>query len=58
MTFLMRNAICCIGRPGAGLTAEAIASGTPMIFDVIGGVMPQEGIALISGNKNVESWIL
>ena len=42
MTFLMRNAICCIGRPGAGLTAEAIASGTPMIFDVIGGVMPQE----------------
>jgi UDP-N-acetylglucosamine:LPS N-acetylglucosamine transferase len=29
-------------RPGAGTTAEAIACGTPVLFDVSRGVMPQE----------------
>lgn len=42
MAFLLRSADCMLGRPGAGLTSEAVACGTPMIFDLTGGVMPQE----------------
>lgn len=30
------------GRAGAGLTSEAITTGTEMIFDASGGIMPQE----------------
>ena len=42
MASLMKRAVCCVGRPGAGLTSEALACGTPMIFELINGAMPQE----------------
>ena len=29
-------------RPGAGSTTEAVACGAPIIFDISGGLMPQE----------------
>ena len=42
MAEVLRNADCLFARPGAGMTTEAIACGTPMIFDLSRGVMPQE----------------
>ena len=42
MVALLSNATCLLARPGAGLTAEAVAMNTPMIFNLCGGVMPQE----------------
>jgi UDP-N-acetylglucosamine:LPS N-acetylglucosamine transferase len=39
---LLRSATMLFARPGAGTTAEAIACGTPVLFDVSRGVMPQE----------------
>lgn len=42
MAMILRHADCLFARPGAGMTTEAIACGTPVIFDVSRGVMPQE----------------
>ena len=42
MFHLLHSALCMVGRPGAGLTSEALARGTPMVFDLSCGVMPQE----------------
>lgn len=42
MVCLLRSADLLYGRPGAGLTTEAIVTGCPVIFDLSGGVMPQE----------------
>ncbi len=42
MAILLKNAEFLFARPGAGTTTEAVACGTPMIFDVSGGIMPQE----------------
>ena len=42
MFHLLHSALCMVGRPGAGLTSEALACGTPMVFDLSRGVMPQE----------------
>ncbi len=39
---LLRSATMLFARPGAGTTAEAIACGTPVLFDVSRGIMPQE----------------
>ena len=39
---LLRSATMLFARPGAGTTSEAIACGTPVLFDVSHGVMPQE----------------
>ncbi|MCH8474829.1 MAG: UDP-N-acetylglucosamine--LPS N-acetylglucosamine transferase [Opitutales bacterium] len=33
-------------RPGTGTTCEAIMSGCPVLFNGLGGIMPQEGITL------------
>ena len=42
MAPLLRSADLLFARPGAGTTSEAILCGTPMLFDVSGGIMPQE----------------
>ena len=42
MAPLLRSADLLFARPGAGTTSEAIVCGTPMLFDVSGGIMPQE----------------
>ena len=42
MAPLLRAANLLFARPGAGTTTEAIVCGTPMLFDVSGGIMPQE----------------
>ena len=42
MALFLREAKFLFARPGAGTTTEAIMCGTPMIFDVSRGVMPQE----------------
>lgn len=42
MAPLLRSADLLYARPGAGTTSEAIVCGTPMLFDVSGGIMPQE----------------
>ena len=51
MAALLSQASCLLARPGAGLSAEAIAMGTPVIFNLCGGVMPQE-------TNNLNYWIL
>ncbi len=51
MAALLSKASCLVARPGAGLSAEAIAMGTPVIFNLCGGVMPQE-------TNNLNYWIL
>lgn len=42
MSVLLSEAFCVLGRPGAGLGAEAIAVGASMVFNLCGGIMPQE----------------
>tara|TARA_Y100001934_G_scaffold71556_1_gene89016 strand:- start:4825 stop:5931 length:1107 start_codon:yes stop_codon:yes gene_type:complete len=42
MALILRQADCLFARPGAGMTTEAIACGTPVVFDLSRGVMPQE----------------
>ena len=42
MAPLLRSANLLFARAGAGTSAEAIVCGTPMLFDVSGGIMPQE----------------
>lgn len=54
MFHLLHSASCLFGRPGAGLTSEALACGTPMIFDLSGGVMPQEINNMNFWNSRVE----
>ena len=34
MALVLRNADCLFARPGAGMTTEAIACGTPVVFDL------------------------
>lgn len=46
MPELLRAASALIARPGTGTTSEAILCGCPLIFNGIGGVMPQERITL------------
>ena len=42
MSTLIHLSDWVFGRPGAGLTSEVVAKNTHMIFDVRGGIMPQE----------------
>jgi len=42
MTLLLTEAKFLFARPGAGTTTEAIVCGTPVIFDISRGAMPQE----------------
>ena len=46
MHLLMQMADVVVGRPGTGTTSEAIISGCPIIFNTLGGFMPQEWITM------------
>ena len=46
MHILMQVADTVVGRPGTGTTSEAIISGCPIIFNTLGGFMPQEWITM------------
>ncbi len=46
MHLLMQVADAVVGRPGTGTTSEAIISGCPIIFNTLGGFMPQEWITM------------
>ena len=57
MAMILHHADCLFARPGAGMTTEAIACGTPVIFDVSRGVMPQETNNLNFWKKHAPSLI-
>lgn len=46
MAQFMRAASAIVARPGTGTTSESIMTGCPMIYNGLGGVMPQEFITL------------
>lgn len=46
MHLLMQASSAIVARPGTGTTSEAIISGCPIIFNNLGGFMPQEWITL------------
>ena len=46
MHLLMQVSGAVVGRPGTGTTSEAIISGCPIIFNTLGGFMPQEWITM------------
>jgi processive 1,2-diacylglycerol beta-glucosyltransferase len=46
MPELLRSVSAVLARPGTGTTSEAIVSGCPVLFNAIGGIMPQEGITI------------
>jgi processive 1,2-diacylglycerol beta-glucosyltransferase len=46
MPRIMRSVDLLVARPGTGTTSEAILCGTPLLFNCIGGVMPQEYITV------------
>ncbi len=46
MARLMRAASAVVARPGTGTTSEAILSGAPLLFNTLGGIMPQEIITV------------
>lgn len=43
---LFRSASLLLARPGTGITSEAILCGCPLVFNCLGGVMPQERITV------------
>ena len=51
MVALLSHTACLLARPGAGLSAEAVAMNTPIVFNLWGGVMPQE-------SNNLNYWQL
>jgi processive 1,2-diacylglycerol beta-glucosyltransferase len=46
MNLLLRSASAVVARPGTGTTSEAIICGCPILFNGIGGIMPQECITV------------
>jgi processive 1,2-diacylglycerol beta-glucosyltransferase len=46
MRSLLASCDAIFARPGTGTTSEAIQSGLPVIFNAIGGIMPQELITV------------
>lgn len=51
MPKLLRAVSAVFARPGTGTTSEAIVCGCPILFNAIGGVMPQEGITVRFARK-------
>lgn len=49
---LMDAASCIFARPGTGTTSEALLRRCPIIFNGLGGVMPQEAITLKFARKH------
>jgi processive 1,2-diacylglycerol beta-glucosyltransferase len=46
MPLLLRSVSAVLARPGTGTTSEAILAGCPILFNGIGGIMPQERITV------------
>jgi processive 1,2-diacylglycerol beta-glucosyltransferase len=46
MAELLQVVSAVVARPGTGTTSEAMLSGCPILFNGLGGVMPQEAITL------------
>lgn len=46
MCALMRLCDAMVARPGTGTTSEAILAGCPLLFNTVGGIMPQEWITV------------
>lgn len=46
MSLFMQVADAIVARPGTGTTSEAMMSGCPVIFNGLGGIMPQEWITV------------
>jgi processive 1,2-diacylglycerol beta-glucosyltransferase len=46
MALLMKSCSAILTRPGSGTTTEAILSECPIIFNGLGGVMPQESLTV------------
>lgn len=46
MHSLMLISNLIVARPGTGTTSESILSGCPIVFNIIGGIMPQECITV------------
>jgi processive 1,2-diacylglycerol beta-glucosyltransferase len=55
MKRVMECADAIFARPGTGTTSEAILAGIPIIFNGIGGVMPQEMITVKYARRHFES---
>jgi processive 1,2-diacylglycerol beta-glucosyltransferase len=46
LALLLRVCSAVVARPGTGTTSEAILSGCPVLFNTLGGIMPQEIITV------------
>ena len=46
MSTLLQCASAIVARPGTATTSEAILSTCPLIFNTLGGIMPQENITV------------
>ncbi|MEC7274089.1 MAG: hypothetical protein VXU48_02480, partial [Verrucomicrobiota bacterium] len=46
MRSLMNLSDAIVARPGTGTTSESILAGCPILFNTIGGIMPQECITV------------
>ena len=53
--WLLQSASAIVARPGTGTTSEAIMCGCPIIFNTVGGIMPQEMITVEYFRRNF-SW--
>jgi processive 1,2-diacylglycerol beta-glucosyltransferase len=58
MSILLYLSSWIYGRAGAGLSSEAIATNTPMIFDTSKGMMPQEENNLNFWRKNCQNLLI
>lgn len=58
MKRVMECADAIFARPGTGTTSEAILAGIPIIFNGIGGVMPQELITVKYARKHFETHVV
>lgn len=58
MKRVMECADAIFARPGTGTTSEAILAGIPIIFNGIGGVMPQELITVKYARRHFESHVV
>ena len=52
MPLLLRCVSAMVARPGTGATSEAVLSECPLVFNAIGGLMPQERITVSWAERN------
>lgn len=58
MKRVMECADAIFARPGTGTTSEAILAGIPIVFNGLGGVMPQELITVKYARKHFETHVI